>query len=141
MKMRTCPREITRGQRAARWFNREDVEEDEDEEHGVRKDGEEVGPKGAKQRRKRRARKDPLAVSQLVPTLRDRARHRGRLPRRQVEVAEVHLNFMFKGDESKDKTLAVMVVRREAEVWCGAAEEQRPMAGQARHGVHERGWL
>ena len=49
------------------------------------------------------------------------------------------------GNEGEDRTLAVLVVKERSRgmVMSTVAprEEQRALAGQARHDVHEGGWL
>ena len=82
-------------------LNKEDVEEVEDEEYGVRKTVKKLDPREAsKGERERGAREASLAFSQLVPTLRERARQGGSL-QREHEVAEVHLDFMFMGEKAR----------------------------------------
>ena len=55
------------------------------------------------------------------------------------------MDFMFMGDEGDDRTLAVLVVKERSRgmVMSTVAprKRQRVMAWQARHGVHEGGWL
>ena len=61
--------------------NKEDVEEDEDEEYGVRRSVKKLDPREPS--KEREDHEKTHLPSQLVPTLRERARQRGGLPRRQ----------------------------------------------------------
>ena len=57
--------------------DRQAVEEDEDEEYGVRKTVKKLNPRKPNKRRERGSREDALAVSQLVTARRQRAEQGG----------------------------------------------------------------
>ena len=59
------------------------------------------------------------------------------------EMAEVHMDFMFMGDEGSEKTLAMLVVKERSRGMVmsdgGTEEEQRGVAWEEGDGVHARG--
>ena len=99
--------------------NKEDVDEDEDEEYGVRRSVKKLDPREPSKEEREEHEKTHLPF-------RNWCRHcvRGRCKeetcrdaKRDQEVAEVHLEFMFMRDEGDDRTLAVL--RKSTGQWLG----------------------
>ena len=64
--------------------------------------------------------------------------------KRSHDTAEVHMDFMFMGDEGNEKTWAMLVVRekeqRDLLVNGGSEEEQRRMVGETSDGIYAGSW-
>ena len=127
--------------------NKEDVEEGEDEEYGVRRSVKKLDPREPSKEEREEHEKTNLPFRNWCRhCVRGRGKEEAcRDAKRDQEVAEVHLDFMFMGDEGDDRTSGGAggegQEQRYGDVDGVAAEEQRAMALQARHGVHEGGWL
>ena len=76
--------------------------------------------------------KDPLAASKLVQTLcQSRGKEEAcRDAKRDQKVAEVHLDFMFVGDEGDDRMLAVLVVKERSRGMVMSTVAPRKSSGQ-----------
>ena len=110
--------------------NKEDVDEDEDE-YGVRRSVKKLDPREPSKEEREEHEKTHLPSRNWC---RHCVRGRGKEEasqdaNRDQEVAEVHLDFMFMGDEVDDRTLVVLGVKERSRgmviVDGGAAEEQR----------------
>ena len=93
--------------------NKEDVEEDEDEEYGVRRSVKKFDPREPSKEEREEHEKTHLPFRNWCRhCVRGRGKEEAcRDAKRDQEVAEVHLDFMFMGDEGEDRTLAVLVVK------------------------------
>ena len=67
-----------------------------------------------------------------MPTLRERTSKRGSVQggEERHEVAEVHMAFMFMGDEGSEKTLATLVVRERSRGMTMATVAPRKYSGE-----------
>ena len=96
-------------------LNKEDVEEDEDEGYGVRKTVKKLDPRepSKEEREKSTRRLTCLFEIGAGQCVRGRGKEEAcREAKTNHEVAEVHLDFMFMGDEGEDRTLAVLVAKK-----------------------------
>ena len=99
--------------------NEEDTaEEDDDEEYGVRKTVKRLDPREPCREEREEHEKTHMPFRNWCRHC-VRARQGGGMQGSQGghDMAEVHLDFMFMGDEGEDRTLAVLVVTRGVEVW------------------------
>ena len=110
--------------------NREVVEEDEDEEYGVRKTVKKLDPREPSKEEREEHEKTHLPFRNWC---RHCVRGRGKEEadaKTDQEVAEVHLDFMFMGDEAKDRTLAVLVVKERSRGMVMSTVAPRKSSGQ-----------
>ena len=112
--------------------NKEDVEEDEDEEYGVRRSVKKLDLREpSKGEREEHEKTHLLLRNWCRHCVRGRGKEEAcRDAKRDQEVAEVHLDFMFMGDEGDDRTLAVLVVKERSRGMVMSTVAPRKSSGQ-----------
>ena len=112
--------------------NKEDVEEDEDEEYGVRRSVKKLDPREPSKEEREEHEKTHLPFRNWCRhCVRGRGKEEAcRDAKRDQEVAEVHLDFMFMGDEGDDRTLAVLVVKERSRGMVMSTVAPRKSSGQ-----------
>ena len=94
-------------------LNQEDVEADEDEEYGVRKTVKKLDPREPSKEREEHEKSHLLFRNWCRHCVRGRGKEEAcREAKRDHEVAEVHFDFIFMGDEGEDRTLAVLLAKK-----------------------------
>ena len=112
--------------------NKEDVEEDEDEEYGVRRSVKKLDLREpSKGEREEHEKTHLLLRNWCRHCVRGRGKEEAcRDAKRDQEVAEVHLDFMFMGDEGDERTLAVLVVKERSRGMVMSTVAPRKSSGQ-----------
>ena len=112
--------------------NKEDVDEDEDDEYGVRRSVKNLDPREPSIEAREEHEKTHLPCRNWCRhCVRGRGKEEAcRDAKRDQEVAEVHLDFMFMGDEGDDRTLAVLVVKERSRGMVMSTVAPRKSSGQ-----------
>ena len=112
--------------------NKEDVDEDEDEECGVRRSVKKLDPREPSKEEREEHEKTHLPFRNWCRhCVRGRGKEEAcRDAKRDQDVAEVHLDFMFMGDEGDDRTLAVLVVKERSRGMVMSTVAPRKSSGQ-----------
>ena len=110
--------------------NKEDV--DEDEEYGVRRSVKKLDPREPSKEEREEHEKTHLPFRNWCRhCVRGRGKEEAcRDAKRDQEVAEVHLDLMFMGDEGDDRTLAVLVVKERSRGMVMLTVAPRKSSGQ-----------